>query len=148
MEFDSMSQPLLSLSSTIKSIARMLGKAVKFRHCPATVSAPALCLVVLSHEAGTESARFFSRIAKTPEATEGCPSAGFAFGKAAETSVSQETGPRRFQPLYVPRGTKELPWLYLPACVRNRAASFRIYFSFSCRFCRQPSAPLRPFTAR
>jgi hypothetical protein len=29
------------------AIVRMLGKAVKFRHCPATVSAPASALVVL-----------------------------------------------------------------------------------------------------
>jgi len=28
------------------AIARMLGKAVKLRHCPATVSAPALAAVV------------------------------------------------------------------------------------------------------
>jgi hypothetical protein len=49
MEVDSMTsllQPYAAATHTT-AIARMLGKAVKFRHCPATVSAPASFAVVL-----------------------------------------------------------------------------------------------------
>jgi hypothetical protein len=37
---------LVGATQFITAIARMLGKAVKFRHCPATVSAPAMLAVV------------------------------------------------------------------------------------------------------
>jgi hypothetical protein len=42
------------------AIARMLGKAVQIRHCPATVSAPALVLVVstMYESAGSEPGPF------------------------------------------------------------------------------------------
>ena len=39
-------QPLDAAAQLTTAIARMLGKAVKFRHCPATVSAPASFPVV------------------------------------------------------------------------------------------------------
>jgi hypothetical protein len=38
-------------------IARMLGKAVKLRHCPATVSAPATIAVVWDNGGGRKSVR-------------------------------------------------------------------------------------------
>jgi hypothetical protein len=48
MEIASMtSWPLLRAAAQLTIvIARMFGKAVKFRHCPATVSAPALLSVL------------------------------------------------------------------------------------------------------
>jgi hypothetical protein len=48
MEIDSMTSLLQSYAAAphITAIARMLGKAVKVRHCPATVSAPALLPVI------------------------------------------------------------------------------------------------------
>jgi hypothetical protein len=49
MEIDSMASLLQpdAAAPLITAIARMFGKAVKFRHCPATVSAPASFSVVL-----------------------------------------------------------------------------------------------------
>jgi len=48
MEIDSMTSLLRAITAaqTIIVIARMLGKAVKLRHCPATVSAPVSLVVV------------------------------------------------------------------------------------------------------
>jgi hypothetical protein len=49
MEVDSMTSLLQpdAAAPLTTAIARMLGKAVKFRHCPATVSAPASLPVIL-----------------------------------------------------------------------------------------------------
>jgi hypothetical protein len=49
MEIDSMASLLQpdAAAPLTTAIARMFGKAVKFRHCPATVSAPALLPMVL-----------------------------------------------------------------------------------------------------
>jgi len=49
MEVDSMTslQLLEAAAQLTTAIARMFGKAVKVRHCPATVSAPASLSVVL-----------------------------------------------------------------------------------------------------
>jgi hypothetical protein len=48
MEVDSMTSLLQpdAAAPLTTAIARMFGKTVKFRHCPATVSAPALLPVV------------------------------------------------------------------------------------------------------
>ncbi len=94
----------LSERSQFKTaIARMLGKAVKFRHCPATVSAPASQAVV-SARAGHQPGLLRHRgRARRPLKM----SPWLIFGKVAGEGASQETGPRRLTPACVPRGTKE-----------------------------------------
>jgi len=79
------------------AIVRMHGKAVKVRHCPATVSAPATTPVVLrsSQKAGIQPGLFRCMRSGPNEPLE----ASFiwlAFGKVAGEGASQETGPRRF----------------------------------------------------
>jgi len=49
------------------AIARMLGKAVKFRYCPATVSAPVFLPVLFDDWKSRISARVPSPCAKYPE---------------------------------------------------------------------------------
>jgi hypothetical protein len=78
------------------AIARMHGKAVKLRHCPATVSAPAPVPVVGSSDDGRFSARAVSPSAEGPRKPLEANLWGFVFGKVAGEGVSQETGPRRF----------------------------------------------------
>ena len=77
-------------------IARMLGKAVKFRHCPATVSAPALGPYYGS-EQGTSKG--LSAVAKALcEPLHGEPS-GARLWEGGWKGASQETGPRVLYPL-------------------------------------------------
>jgi hypothetical protein len=53
------------------NLARMLGKAVKLRHCPATVSAPVPVPVLLGDtERAKHSARTIPLCGIVPEATE------------------------------------------------------------------------------
>jgi hypothetical protein len=90
----------------ITAIVRMLGKAVKLRHCPATVSAPAFTAVV-SAAAGSQYGHL--RLFKVPNQPLETRPLGWLW-EGAGKGASQETGPRRpKQPACVPRGTKELP---------------------------------------
>ena len=75
----------------------MLGKAVKLRHCPATVSAPAR-RPVLSGE-GREPARVFPPVAEIPCEPLQVILFGCACGKVAGKGASQETGPSALNPL-------------------------------------------------
>jgi hypothetical protein len=78
------------------AIARMLGKAVKLRHCPATVSAPAQ-RPVLRVRAGNQPGSFRSR--GTPcEPLHGEPSRARLW-EGGWKCASQETGPRALNPL-------------------------------------------------
>ena len=84
--------------TTTIAIVRMLGKAVKFRHCPATVSALRPAAVSSAGVEPSRNRRFSAFL---------IPLEIFS-GKVAGAGASQETGPWRFQPACVPRGTKEL----------------------------------------
>ena len=53
------------------AIARMLGKAVKFRHCPATVSATRRSPVLCGHRMSKISARVVPPTAEQPRETTG-----------------------------------------------------------------------------
>ena len=88
---------LLGAAQFTTAIARMLGKAVKFRHCPATVSAPAPVPVVGLSDEGRISARVDPPMRGEPEETTGDEPIGLVFGKVAGEGASQETGPRRFK---------------------------------------------------
>ena len=69
MEIASMSSlpQLRAAAQLILVIARMLGKAVKFRHCPATVSAPVTAPVLIKTlETNRISARALRSICKYP----------------------------------------------------------------------------------
>jgi hypothetical protein len=68
MEVDSMTslQRLEVAAQPTTAIARMFGKAVKVRHCPATVSAPALLAVVFV--TGTKEV-----LARVLRISESCP---------------------------------------------------------------------------
>ena len=79
----------------IMAIARMLGKAVKFRHCPATVSASRSVPVFIGY-CVRMSARAVSFSTKCPEENHWTRTHGVVSGKVAEAGASQETGPRRF----------------------------------------------------
>ncbi len=83
----------------------MLGKAVKIRHCPATVSAADSVTVDWVIELGKKFSRVFLHLVRTQETTGNEYS--LVFGKVAEEGASQETGPRVFTRFRVPRGTKE-----------------------------------------
>lgn len=73
------------------AIARMLGKAVKLRHCPATVSATASWPFNRAR-AGNQPGSF--RGSRKPHTNHWKQPTGFAFGKVAGEGASQETGPR------------------------------------------------------
>jgi vitamin B12 transporter len=75
----------------------MHGKAVKFRHCPATVSAPAPVPVVGLSDEGRISARVDPPNAEDPRKPLETNLFGFVFGKVAGGGASQETGPWRFK---------------------------------------------------
>jgi len=81
----------------------MLGKAVKARHCPATVSAPAAKSVM---GRGQDTSRSFADGEKLWQPLKASP--GFVFGKVAGEGASQETGPRRPNPLAF-RGERRRP---------------------------------------
>src|ERR1700728_4839465 len=103
----------------------MLGKAVKFRHCPATVSAPVSTPVVLGYrtKAGFQPG-LFRRVRRPGKPLEARAACGLVFGKVAEKGVSQETGPRRFLTACVPRGTKEH---FMPVFAFARARLSRVF---------------------
>src|SRR5579863_3291545 len=71
----------------------MLGKAVNLRHCPATVCAPVARAVVYRGIDNRVSAGCFRSNAEST--LSHWSRINFGFGKAAESSASQETGPRR-----------------------------------------------------
>ena len=81
----------------------MLGKAVKFRHCPATVSAPALLTVDSVMRSKQEFSQGSMHTAIDP-GNHWRQTASVVFGKVAEIGASQETGPWRLQPLSRPEG--------------------------------------------
>jgi hypothetical protein len=62
-----------------------------------------------SSDKGRSSARVVPPSAEGPEKPLETRRNGLVFGKVAGEGASQETGPRRFQPACVPRGTKEPP---------------------------------------
>src|SRR6185312_16034540 len=123
----------------------MFGKAVKIRHCPATVSAPAPLPVCKGGRYGRDSARAAARVAYgsyNPLETEW----QLVSGKAAEQSASQETGPRRLNRFPFRGGRWSIPCPYLQfasppfprLCARSIAPC---YFFCSPPF---PASP-RPF---
>jgi hypothetical protein len=82
------------------AIARMLGKAVKVRYCPATVSAASSRARRIGCGRGRNSARSVSHRTKgLRKPLETIADSGLVFGKVAEEGASQETGPRRQTPL-------------------------------------------------
>src|SRR5580692_11597827 len=110
----------------------MLGKAVKFRHCPATVSAPASTPVILGYRRRQEfSPGCFANCERILKPLEARSVHDPVSGKVAEAGASQETGPRRFLPAYVPRGTKEL---FMPVSASARARLSRVFFSILISF--------------
>jgi hypothetical protein len=87
----------------------MFGKAVKIRHCPATVSAPTLPAVdsIMARQWNPARCHWELFFSKSP-------------GKAVRKGASQETGPLVPTHLaYVPRGTEDTDvfsfWPFRPA---------------------------------
>ena len=82
-----MSSRLSTQSAThfTHAIARMLGKAVKFRHCPATVSAPASLFVVYTESSRTQPGHLDQGIACK---TTGARPRGLALGRWLERRKS------------------------------------------------------------
>src|ERR1035437_5175863 len=94
----------------------MLGNTVKVRCCPATVGAPDSWSVVWT---GQETGQSFSAPAESPSTTAG--ESIFACGKVAGAGASQETGPRRFNPLAF-RGERRRPSCLLQLCAADMPA--------------------------
>ena len=112
------------------AIARMLGKAVKLRHCPATVSAPAhgsRRIEVIGE--GRISAWVIPPVAERPSSHWSRTAVALGFGKAAEAGASQETGPWRFHPLSRSEGNEgaimPTPSFLRSACARVLKHSVR-----------------------
>ncbi len=118
----SLLQPCAS-AQLITAIARMLGKAVKFRHCPATVSAPAFaCRRITRQEPDRISAQACSALSGSAIKPLKSKPFGSALGRRLNRAQVRRPvlgAPNRF---HVPRGTKELTCRLPISCAQLPAA--------------------------
>ncbi len=124
----------------------MLGKAVKLRHCPATVSATASWSISLGQ--GRTPARVFPQFAEVPHQPLEANPPGLLLGRSLEKAQVRRPV-LASSPAYVPRGTKEpMSCPFHHSGAHNPAASMSCLFAailFS--FCSPLPARPRPSTA-